>query len=196
MVQENNIKPKIIIICGATATGKSDLAIQVAKALNSEVVSADSMYVYKNLNIGTAKPTKEEMAQIPHHLIDIKNPDESFSCADYAVCAKNAIEDIIKRGKTPIFCGGTGLYLDSVIEIDSFSSSVKDEAYRTELEVYAEQNGNEALHNLLKEVDPQSAEQIHPNNTKRVIRALEIYKCTGIPKSKWDENSNVLSRIP
>ena len=180
---------KIIAIVGPTAVGKTALALALAKELNGEIISCDSMQIYRYMDIGTAKPTKEEMAQIPHHLIDIKNPDESFSCADYAVCAKNAIEDIIKRGKTPIFCGGTGLYLDSVIEIDSFSSSVKDEAYRTELEVYAEQNGNEALHNLLKEVDPQSAEQIHPNNTKRVIRALEIYKCTGIPKSKWDENS-------
>lgn len=179
----------IIAIVGPTAVGKSALALELARRLNGEIISCDSMQIYKHMDIGTAKPTKEEMAEIKHHLIDIKNPNEDFSCADYALCAKKAIEDIISRGKTPIFCGGTGLYLDSVIEIESFSSSVKDENYRAELELFAKENGNEALHQMLAEVDAQSASEIHPNNTKRVIRALEIFKCTKVPKSEWDKRS-------
>ena len=179
----------IIAIVGPTAVGKSALALELARRLNGEIISCDSMQIYKHMDIGTAKPTKEEMAEIKHHLIDIKNPNEDFSCADYALYAKKAIDDIISRGKTPIFCGGTGLYLDSVIEIESFSSSVKDENYRAELELFAKENGNEALHQMLAEVDAQSASEIHPNNTKRVIRALEIFKCTNIPKSEWDKRS-------
>lgn len=179
----------IIAIVGPTAVGKSALALELARRLNGEIISCDSMQIYKHMDIGTAKPTKEEMAEIKHHLIDIKNPNEDFSCADYALYAKKAIEDIISRGKTPIFCGGTGLYLDSVIEIESFSSSVKDENYRAELELFAKENGNEALHQMLAEVDAQSASEIHPNNTKRVIRALEIFKCTKVPKSEWDKRS-------
>ena len=179
----------IIAIVGPTAVGKTALSLELAKEHNGEIISCDSMQIYRYMDIGTAKPTKEEMAEIKHHLIDIKNPDEDFSCADYAVLAKKAIDDIASRGKTPIFCGGTGLYLDSVLEIESFSSSVKDENYRTELEEYAKQNGNEALHSLLRAVDAKSANEIHPNNTTRVIRALEIYKCTGVPKSVWDEES-------
>lgn len=180
---------KIIAIVGPTAVGKTALAIQLARELNGEIISCDSMQIYKGMDIGTAKPTKEEMAEIPHHLIDIKNPNEQFSCADYAALAKEAISDIMARGKTPVFCGGTGLYLDSVIEIESFSATVKDEEYRKELEEFAEKNGAEALHQMLREVDSKSADEIHMNNIKRVIRALEIYKCTKIPKSIWDERS-------
>ncbi len=180
---------KIIAIVGPTAVGKTALALNLAKELDGEIISCDSMQIYKGMDIGTAKPTKEEMAEVPHHLIDIKEPNEEFSCADYAILAKEAIEDIVSRGKTPIFCGGTGLYLDSVIEIGSFSSGFKDEDYRLELEKLASEMGNEYVHNMLKEVDIKSADEIHPNNVKRVIRALEIYKCTGIPKSVWDEKS-------
>lgn len=180
---------KIIAIVGPTAVGKTALAIDLARELDGEIISCDSMQIYRGMDIGTAKPTKEEMATVPHHLIDIKNPDEEFSCADYAILAKEAIKDIVSRGKTPIFCGGTGLYLDSVIEIESFSSGVKDEEFRKELESYAREHGAEALHNMLREIDPESAEAIHMNNIKRVIRALEIYKCTGIKKSQWDKES-------
>ena len=180
---------RVIAIVGPTAVGKTALALKLAKELDGEIISCDSMQIYKGMDIGTAKPTKEEMAEIPHHLIDIKEPNEEFSCADYAILAKKCIEDIASRGKTPIFCGGTGLYLDSVIEIGSFSSGFKDENYRLELENIAFEKGNEHVHNMLKEVDEKSAEEIHPNNVKRVIRALEIYKCTGIPKSIWDEKS-------
>ena len=180
---------KVIAIVGPTAVGKTALAIELAKRYNGEIVSCDSMQVYKGMDIGTAKPTKEELACVKHHLIDIKNPDQEFSCADYAVLAKKAIEDIQKRGKTPIFCGGTGLYLDSVIEIPSFCETAKDEEYRAYLENYAAEHGNESVHDMLKEVDPDSAQATHHNNLKRVIRALEIFKCTGVTKTEWDRRS-------
>ncbi|MBQ8839890.1 MAG: tRNA (adenosine(37)-N6)-dimethylallyltransferase MiaA [Clostridia bacterium] len=184
-------KPRVIAIVGPTAVGKTALAIELAKMLDGEIISCDSMQIYRQMDIGTAKPTKDELKLVPHHLIDIKNPDEQFSCVDYAALAKEKIEDILKRGKTPIFCGGTGLYLDSVLENPSFSQSSKNEEYRAFLENEAKERGNEYVHQLLKEVDPKSAEQIHKNNLKRVIRALEIYKCTGKPKSLWDEESRV-----
>ena len=183
---------KVIAVVGPTAVGKSALAVRLAKKYNGEVISCDSMQVYRGMDIGTAKVTAEETEGIPHHLIDIKNPDEDFSCADYAALAKAKIEEIISRGKTPVFCGGTGLYLDAVLEIDSFGKTVADEDYRKEMELYAAENGNEALHRLLAEVDHVSAEAIHFNNVKRVIRALEIYKCTGKPKSVVDaENKSI-----
>ncbi len=180
---------KVIAIVGPTAVGKSALAFELAKKYNGEIISCDSMQIYRGMDIGTAKPTKEEMALIPHHLIDIKDPDENFSCANYQSLAKNIINDIIKRGKTPIFCGGTGLYLDSVIEIPEFESTSKDESYRAELEALAKSEGNERVHELLLKIDPESAEKIHPNNLKRVIRALEIYRCTGKTKSELDRES-------
>ena len=180
---------KIIAIVGPTAVGKTALAIELARKYNGEIISCDSMQVYKGMDIGTAKPTREEMAQVKHHLINIKMPNESFSCADYAVLAKKASADIEKRGKTPIFCGGTGLYLDSVIEIPSFCETAKDEEYRRYLENYAKENGNESVHKMLSEIDPESALATHHNNLKRVIRALEIYKCTGVTKSEWDRRS-------
>jgi len=177
---------KIIGVVGPTAVGKSALAVKLAKKYNGEIISCDSMQIYRGMDIGTAKVSKEETEGIPHHLIDIKNPDEDFSCADYASLAKAKIKEISSLGKTPILCGGTGLYLDAVLEIDSFGKTVADEEYRREMEAYAAENGNEALHRLLYEVDPISAEAIHFNNVKRVIRALEIYKCTGKPKSAVD----------
>ncbi|MBO5212506.1 MAG: tRNA (adenosine(37)-N6)-dimethylallyltransferase MiaA [Clostridia bacterium] len=182
---------KVIAIVGPTAVGKSSLAIRLAKALNGEIISCDSMQVYRTMDIGTAKATKDELSAVPHHLIDILDPNESFSCADYAVLAKEAIENISSRQKTPIFCGGTGLYLDSVIEIPSFCDTAKDEKYRHSLELFASENGNSALHKMLTEIDPESAEATHENNVKRVIRALEIYKCTGITKSEWDRRSRL-----
>jgi tRNA dimethylallyltransferase len=183
---------KVIGIVGPTAVGKTSLSVRLAKKYNGEIISCDSMQIYKGMDIGTAKVTVEEMEGVAHHLIDIIEPWESFSCADYAKAAKDIIEDISKRGKTPIFCGGTGLYLDSVLEISSFGETYADEEYRHSLECFAKENGAEALHNMLKEIDPESAEAIHYNNVKRVIRALEIYKCTGKPKSVIDrENKKV-----
>ncbi len=180
---------KVFAIVGPTAVGKTALAIKLAKKYNGEIISADSMQIYRGMDIGTAKPTKEELASIPHHLIDIKNPNENFSCADYQILAKNIIDDIIKRGKTPIFCGGTGLYLDSVLEIPSFSENARDEEYRAYLENLASEKGVDFIHKMLQEIDPESAEAIHKNNVKRVIRALEIYKATGKTKSELDKES-------
>ncbi len=180
---------RVIAIVGPTAVGKTSLAIKLAEKYNGEIISCDSMQIYKGMDIGTAKPTKEELSKIPHHLIDIIEPNVNFSCAEYQSLAKNIINDIIKRGKTPIFCGGTGLYLDSVLKIPSFADTIKDENYRAELEDFAIKNGVSALHDLLKECDPESAEAIHPNNQKRVIRALEIFKCTGQKKSELDKES-------
>ncbi len=184
---------KVFAIVGPTAVGKTALAIKLAKKYNGEIISVDSMQIYRGMDIGTAKPTKDELSSVPHHLIDIKNPDENFSCADYQTLAKNIIDDIIKRGKTPIFCGGTGLYLDSVLEIPSFSETARDYEYRAHLEKLAEENGVDLLHDMLKKIDPESAESIHKNNVKRVIRALEIYKATGKTKSALDKESKKIA---
>ena len=180
---------RVIAIVGPTAVGKTDLSIKLAKKLDGEIISCDSMQIYKGMDIGTAKPTVEERQGVPHHLIDIIKPNEQFSCADYATLAKEKIEEITKRGKTPIFCGGTGLYLDSVLKISSFSESQRDEEYREFLTKNAENEGNEAVYKMLLEIDPESAEKTHPNNVQRVIRALEIYKCTGVTKTEWDKRS-------
>ena len=180
---------KVLGIVGPTAVGKTSLSVRLAKKYNGEIISCDSMQIYKGMDIGTAKVTKEEMDGVTHHLIDIIDPSEAFSCADYAKRARELIADITKRGKTPIFCGGTGLYLDSVLEISTFGETVADEEYRHSLEDFANKNGALTLHNMLKEIDPVSAEAIHYNNVKRVIRALEIYKCTGKPKSVIDKEN-------
>lgn len=180
---------KVIAIVGPTAVGKTALSIKLAKELNGEIISCDSMQVYKGMDIGTAKPTIEERDGVVHHLIDILKPNEQFSCADYAVLAREKIEEISKRGKTPIFCGGTGLYLDSVLKISSFNESQRDDEYRNYLTELAKEKGNEAVYKMLEEIDIESAKKSHPNNLQRVIRALEIYKCTGITKTEWDKRS-------
>ena len=179
-------KIRIVAIVGPTASGKSALAVALAKALGGEVVSCDSMQIYKKLNIGTAKPTAAEMEGVPHHLIDCVDPEISFSSADYVSLADAAIADVHARGKLPILCGGTGLYLDSLLRGGFASEADSDEKIREELFHFAEENGNEALHARLWEVDPASAEAIHPNNVKRVIRAREIYLVGGVPKSVLD----------
>ena len=184
---------KVFAIVGPTAVGKTALAIKLAKKYNGEIISSDSMQIYRGMDIGTAKPTKEELLSVPHHLIDIKDPDENFSCADYQVLAKSIIDDIIKRGKTPIFCGGTGLYLDSALKIPSFAETARDESYRAELEDLARDKGVDFIHDMLRDVDPESAEAIHKNNVKRVIRALEIYKATGKTKSELDNESKKIA---
>ena len=182
----NNPRPRVLAIVGPTAVGKSALAISLAKRLNGEIISCDSMQIYKGMDIGTAKATKDERAEIKHHLIDIISPSEDFSCADYATLAREAISDIVSRGKLPILCGGTGLYLDSVLEISSFADTSRDDDFRRECEELAKSEGAHALHERLREVDPESADAIHENNIKRVIRALEIYKTTGKKKSELD----------
>lgn len=186
-------KPKILAIVGSTASGKTSLSIALAKVLDGEIISCDSMQLYRRMDIGTAKPTKDEMCGIPHHLLDIADPadgaEASYSCADYVKDARAAVEDVLSRGKLPIFCGGTGLYLDAFIRGGSFEETVTDESLRRELAKFAEENGNEALHARLREVDAESADAVHPNNVKRVIRALEIYMTTGKTKSQLDRQS-------
>ena len=183
-------KIKILAVVGPTASGKTAVSVELAKRLGGEVVSCDSMQVYRRMNIGTAKPTKQEMCGIAHHLIDAVQPDASFSCAEYVTLAGKAVEDISARGKLPILCGGTGLYLDRFL-CGEMEETHADEALRASLFAFAEQEGIEALHARLRAVDPESADAIHPNNVKRVVRALEIYEQTGIPKSEFDRRSQV-----
>ena len=185
----NPHKPKLLAVVGSTASGKTALSIALAKALDGEIISCDSMQVYRRMDIGTAKPTPEETDGVPHHLFDFIEPDTPFSCAEYVELAKRAAEDISARGKVPILCGGTGLYLDSLLRGGGFEETKVDPALRESLFVYAAEQGNHALHERLRAVDPESAEAIHENNVKRVVRALEIYESTGMTKTEADRRS-------
>lgn len=183
-------KPKIIAVVGPTASGKTALSVALAKVLGGEVLSCDSMQIYRDMDIGTAKPTEEEREGVLHHLIDIAAADEPFSCAEYAALAKQTVAEVIARGKLPIFCGGTGLYLDGVLRGgNSYEKTETDPEYRAALERLAAEQGAEAVHAMLAEVDPAAAEATHPNNVKRVIRALEIYHTTGMTKTELDRRS-------
>lgn len=172
---------KIIIIVGPTAVGKTALSLALAEKLQTEIISADSVQIYKNLDIGSAKPTLEEMAGIPHHLIDCVAATETFSVSDYAALAKAEIGKLHAKGKIPIVVGGTGLYVNSLIYDMNFGASCADETFRLQMEDLAETQGNIAVHDLLNSVDPVAAARIHPNNLKRVIRALEVNHITGKP---------------
>lgn len=172
-------KPKVIVILGPTAVGKTKLSIDLAKNLNGEIISADSMQIYKYMNVGTAKPLVEEMQGITHHLIDTVTPDEDFSVAQYQERAFKYIDEILSHNKIPMVVGGTGLYINSLIYNVQFSETITDEKYRAELNDTALNKGNEYLHNMLEKIDPQAAKLIHSNDIKRIIRALEVYKCTG-----------------
>ena len=186
---KGNMDKTVVVIAGPTASGKTDLAINLALETDGEVISADSMQIYRYMNIGTAKPSKEEMKGIPHHMIDIVNPDESYSVALYKKDAENCIRDILSRGKLPIVAGGTGLYINSLIYNIKFSETVTDEEFRKSMQRIAETEGPEVLHEMLRKVDPESAEKIHANNVKRVIRALEVYKYTKKPISQHQKES-------
>ena len=177
----------IIVVCGPTASGKTGLAIDIAKKYNGEIVSADSMQIYKYMDIGTAKPTLQERSEAPHHLIDFLNPDDEFSVADYTPLAHKTIEDIINRGKLPIIAGGTGLYINSVINDITFGEIDTDYELRAELEERAKTEGIDSLVKELATFDEVSAKKIHPNNTRRIIRAIEFYRTTGMPISKHQE---------
>ena len=187
----NEIKPRVAAVVGPTASGKTALAIALAKKFDGEVISCDSMQIYKGMDIGTAKPTADEMDGIPHHMIDIIEPSETFSAADYAPLAKAAADDIISRGKLPIFCGGTGLYLDAVLTANSYAATETDPKLRAELIADAERDGIDAMWERLNAVDPESAASTHKNNVKRVIRALEIYLTSGVTKTEWDKRSRL-----
>lgn len=179
-------KIKTISVLGPTASGKTSLAIELAKRLGGEIISCDSMQLYRGMDIGTATPTEAERDGIPHHLLDIIEPENEFSAADYASLASDAVEEIVSREKIPIFCGGTGMYHDAVMKITSFSEGEQDEKLREELYEYAKTHGNEALHERLRKIDPESADAIHPNNVKRVVRAIEVYETTGKTKTETD----------
>lgn len=170
---------KILVVAGPTAVGKTKYAIALAKAFDGEIVSCDSMQLYRLMNIGSAKPTAEELAQAKHYLVDEIDPREPFSVAEYQKRAKSAIKKILEKGKLPIISGGTGLYLNSILYEMDFSTPPGDPAYRRELEELAEKQGKAAVHNLLKEKDPAAADRIHPNNTKKIIRALEAVAQNG-----------------
>ena len=167
------MKEKILVILGPTATGKSHCAIEIAKKYNGEIISGDSMLVYKGMDIGTAKPTPEELAAVPHHLVDILPPDASFSVVDFKQQAERLITEITARGHLPIIAGGTGLYIKALLEGYAFNEAEEDSELRRELEREAIEQGAQALHERLRELAPQEAERIHPNNVRRVIRALE-----------------------
>lgn len=179
------MKQPLIIITGPTAVGKTEASILLAKEIDGEIISADSMQVYKGMDIGTAKITKEEMKGVPHHLIDILSPEQDFNVYTFQKLAKEAVEDILSRGKIPILAGGTGFYIQALLYGISFQEEAN--TCRKELEKIHAEKGTTYLHSMLKEVDPVSADIIHPNNVKRVIRALEFYQETGEPISKHNE---------
>lgn len=180
---------KVIVILGPTASGKTGLGIRLAKSLNGEIISGDSMQVYRGMDIGTAKPTHAETEGIPHHLIDILDIKEKFSVADFCLLAAEAVRDISSRGKTPIIVGGTGMYIETLVSGRLYETESADEEKRREYEAYARENGADALHALLRDLDPVSAEKIHPNNVKRVIRAIEIASSGDKTKSRLEETN-------
>ncbi len=179
----------VIVILGPTASGKTKLSIELAKDIHGEIVSADSMQVYKYMDVGTAKPDEEEKQGIKHYLIDEITPDREFSVAGFQQLAIKYIDDIINRGKVPIVSGGTGLYIDSLIYNIEFGDTICDWELREKLKNEALEKGNEYLHNKLKEIDPEAAEKIHMNNVKRVIRAIEVYTYSQKPISMHQEES-------
>ena len=183
------MKPKVIVIVGPTASGKTSASINVAKKLNGEIISADSMQIYREMNIGTAKVTKEEAEGIKHYLVDVVNPDEVFNVTKYKEMAEAAIEEILAKGKTPIIVGGTGLYVSTLINGIEFAEVGEDVEYRKQMTALAEEKGAEYLLEELRKVDSDAADAIDMNNIRRVVRALEIFKLTGKTKTQLDIES-------
>lgn len=183
-------KKPLIILTGPTAVGKSALSVALAKVLDGEVISADSMQVYRHMDIGSAKITREEMAGIPHYLIDILDPVEDFHVVRFQSMAKEALQTIYSKGKIPILTGGTGFYIQSVLYDIDFTETEEDESFRRELEQFAKEQGNDALFERLRRIDPKSCEILHANNIKRVIRAIEFYEKTGKPISEHNEEQH------
>lgn len=182
-------KIPLVVVAGPTASGKTEAAIRICQWFNGEVVSADSMQIYKYLSVGTAKPDEAEKEGIPHHLMDFLEPSQPFSVAEYVEMAKEKIADIHSRGKLPVIVGGTGLYIDSLVNNIQFTESEGDPALREQLQNYAAEHGNEALWNLLNEKDPEAAANVHFNNVGRVIRAIEMIETTGKTKTEQLEES-------
>lgn len=185
------MKPPLITISGPTACGKTAVSVELAKIINGEIISADSMQVYKYMDIGTAKITEEEKQGIKHYLIDELYPDEEFSVAVFQKMAKGALVEIYENGKIPILVGGTGFYVNALIYDNDFTPGEKDEKMRVELEKDAERNGNEYVHNILQKLDPEYAETVHPNNLKRVIRAIEYCRDTGEKFSEYNKREKL-----
>ncbi len=180
----------LVILTGPTAVGKTKLSIDLAKRINGEIISADSMQVYRHMDIGTAKITPKEMDGVTHYLVDEFEPDEEFNVVKFKECAKKAINEIYAKGKLPIIVGGTGFYIQAVLKDIDFTENDSDTPYRKELEEYARTEGAIKLHDILKQCDPVAAEAIHPNNIKRTIRAIEYFKLTGEPISKHNEEQS------
>lgn len=182
-------KQPLIVVIGPTASGKTALAVELAKKLGGEIVSADSMQIYKGMSVATAKPTVEEMQGIKHYLIDFLEPEQEFSVADYVKCAREAIDEISKKGKIPIIAGGTGLYVHSLIDNVKFDDTCSNTQIRDELYEIAKEKGNHYLWEQLLKIDPVTAGKVHENNLSRVVRAIEVYRETGIPISQHKINS-------
>lgn len=184
-------KQFIAVVCGPTASGKTALSVELAKRLSGEIISADSMQIYKGMDIATAKPTEEEKQGVPHYLMDFLDPHDSFSVADYVKAAHGIIADIAARGKLPIITGGTGLYISSLIDNLNFEETESDYAYRDELRRLADEKGNGYLLEMLREIDSETADKLHENNLNRIIRALEVYKTTGKTMSEQQRLSRL-----
>ncbi len=183
------MKPKVVVIVGPTASGKTAVSIELAKKINGEIISADSMQIYKYMDIGTAKPTLDEMQGIKHYMLDVVMPDETFNVAKYKSMAESAIEEILRKGKVPIIVGGTGLYINTLVDGIEFADVPGDEEYRNELIEKGYREGAMSIYKELEKVDSESAKKIDQNNIRRVARALEIYKVTGKTKTQLDIES-------
>lgn len=188
------MKKKVLVITGPTGSGKTKLAIEIAKRLDGEIVSADSMQIYKEMNIGTAKPTIEELSQATHHMVDIVDVGANFSVADYKEMATSCIDDIVSRGKMPIVVGGTGLYINSIVEEINYFDTGESKEFREKLAEIAEKEGNEVLYNELLEKDPEAAKRIHINDLKRIIRALEVYEFSKTTITQQQKNSKEIEK--
>ena len=182
----------LFILAGPTAIGKTEISIKLAQRLNGEIISADSMQIYKYMDVGSAKISEAEMGGVPHHLIDIIEPTEGFSVAEFKEKAQRAIEEITDKNKLPMIVGGTGFYINSLVYNYSFADTNKDEQYRDYLTKLAATHGNEYVHNLLKDIDEESFNKLYPNDLKRVIRALEVYRVSGKPMSEFSAEQNIL----
>lgn len=180
-----NAKRQPLVLVGPTATGKTAIAVELAAQINGEIVNADSVQVYRGLNIGAAKPDISERQNIPFHLVDIVDPDENFTAADWKSQAEAAIEDIFRRGKQPIICGGTGLYVRALLDDWSMAATPADPQVREALQIDLQQAGKQALYDRLSHIDAETATRLHPNDTVRILRALEVYLVTGIPISVY-----------
>ncbi len=188
------VRPDILVICGPTASGKTALAVELARRLGGEVVSADSMQVYRGMDIGTAKPTADEMGGVPHHMLDVADPGEDWSVARYVQQAVPIVDDILARGKLPIVAGGTGLYIDSLVAGRQFAPFEADSGLRERLQAQVKAEGLPALRARLEQVDPEAAAKIHPNDEKRTLRALEVYLSTGKTITQHDRESRAQPR--